>query len=91
MVFFSPSPHGADAEHDEPIDLQDMTTDELIAHVEELERENDNLRRRSEIEKRRSSSNASNSQLHMPTHTHPDGYDVITHQRVAVLVDVQNM
>ncbi|MFN0058793.1 MAG: NYN domain-containing protein [Planctomycetota bacterium] len=25
------------------------------------------------------------------THTHQDGYDVVTHQRVAILIDVQNM
>ncbi|MCA8961340.1 MAG: NYN domain-containing protein [Planctomycetes bacterium] len=91
MKYFSPSPHSSNGGRLN--DLKDLSPDELISHVEELEEQLDSLRRRHEIELRRGGgeSRSSSSEPFTPTHTHADGYDVVSHQRVAVLIDVQNM
>ena len=69
---------------------QERSRDELLDRIEELEAELANLR---EISKRREGgeSRSHSSRVYSPTHTGDDGYDMQTHQRVAVLVDVQNM
>lgn len=68
--------------------------------IAELEQQLEIMRRRHQDEMRRSldafeqlqAQRADSAPQHYtPTHTHEDGYDVITHQRVAILIDVQNM
>ncbi|MEM7263141.1 MAG: NYN domain-containing protein [Planctomycetota bacterium] len=71
-------------------DLSDLSTDELISRVEELEKQLITARR-SEPSSRDSSRAPRTKPGFSTTHTHEDGYDVVSHQRMAVLIDVQNM
>ena len=85
MFVYSPSPTaGGGSTRD--VELADRSPEELIARIAELEQKIEKMRRR-EIEHRRS---REASTVYAATHTHEDGYDVATHQRVAVFVDVQN-
>ena len=72
------------------VNLQDLTVEELRERVVELENQLDRLRRR-EIELRRARGTSAHATPSSPTRTDDEGYEVALHQRVAVLVDVQNM
>ncbi len=78
-------------------DLKGLSQADLLARAEELEETIETMRRRHQIELRRGLEGGGNSAPNhalgtgSPTHSHPDGYDAITYQRVAVLIDVQNM
>ncbi len=89
MIYLSPG-SADDGGHSN--DVTNLSPDELVARVEELEEQLETLQRRQEIEARRSGGREERaSSRQQPTHQHPDGYDVVTSQRVAVLIDVQNM
>ena len=72
--------------------LEDLSAEEMARKVEGLEKQLASARRR-EIEIRRGKDQPQQQQgsQFKPTHCHEDGYEVVTHQRVAILVDVQNM
>ena len=99
MIYLSASPpSGGDS--DGSSDLQDLSPDELVARVEELEDQLRSARKRHQAEMRRGmeaverlkdGGSPKGSTTYFPTHNHEDGYDVITDQRVAILIDVQNM
>ena len=97
MIFYHPR-SSAGEESSQEVDLKDLSPDALVARVGELEDQVESSRRRHQIEMRRGmeaverlQKQAGAPQCFTPTHNHDDGYDVITHQRVSVLVDVQNM
>ena len=97
MIYYSPSPpSGGDSQKN--ANLKDLSPDELLARVEEFEEQIETMRKRHQIEMRRGmeaverlKESSGRTVTHAPTHTHDDGYDVVTHQRVAMLIDVQNM
>lgn len=84
-----------------PTNLDNLSVDELQERVHDLESQIDTMRRRHQAETRRSMETVEKLQKKAPhrseasamqaTQTHADGYDVLIHQRVAVLIDVQNM
>lgn len=75
---------------DEDVELESLSIDELIDRVHDLEDEVEQLERTRDIEKRRKR-DATPAPRSGSTHTDVDGYDVASDQRVAILVDVQNM
>lgn len=89
-----PSPNASADDAREP-DLKDLSADELVDRVHELEEKLETMRRRHQIELRRGMEAVERMQqgaaANTPTHTHADGYDVVSAQRVAILIDVQNM
>ena len=98
MIYYSPSPpSGGDSQ--KKANLKDLSPDELLSRVEEFEEQIETMRKRHQIEMRRGmeaverlkEESSGRPVTHAPTHTHDDGYDVVTHQRVAMLIDVQNM
>jgi len=92
MIFRSPSPASDSGRSVSESDLSDLSSDELVTRIEELEEQLDSLRRRQEVGARRTNNDdRPASAIHRPTHQHDDGYDVVTNQRVAILIDVQNM
>lgn len=92
MNYSSPN---TDANGSNDTDLKDLSSEELIEKVQEYEELTETMRRRHQIELRRGMEAVERVQqtdaTHTPTHTHTDGYDVVTAQRVAILIDVQNM
>ena len=80
---------------------EEMTIETLQARIEELvtELEKERKQHRAEMRKgqeavdrmRKGGSSERSPQQVAPTHHWDDGYDVVTQQRVAVFVDVQNM
>ncbi len=90
MNFHSQSPQQGDEARD--TELRELSQDELVARVRELETKIENTRRRHEIEMRRGGDGEPRfGGPFAGTHTTEDGYDLPSYQRVAVLVDVQNM
>lgn len=104
MMHRSPSPpSGGGSSKDS--NLKDLSPDQLVDRVQELESEIEQMRRRHQIEMKRGmeaverlradsgggGGGGRESQTAVPTHSHQDGYDVVSHQRVAILIDVQNM
>lgn len=109
MIYFSANATGGGSP-----DLHDLSPDELIHRIEELNQQVEAMRQRHQTEIKRSMETVERLQKSAPAapspptppaastaqaaepgydsvHNHPDGYDVLTQQRVAVLVDVQNM
>ncbi|MGE3165512.1 MAG: NYN domain-containing protein [Planctomycetota bacterium] len=102
MLFYSPgSGIGGGNPADPSVDLS--TVEQLQRRIADLEAQVETMRKRHQAEIRRSletveqmqnrGSGAARDTLpgYPPTHGHSDGFDVLTHQRVAVLIDVQNM
>lgn len=75
---------------EEEVDLENLSIDELIDRVHDLEDEIEQLERKRDIEQRRKRDSTPTARP-SSTHTDSDGYDVASDQRVAILVDVQNM
>ncbi|MEM7164643.1 MAG: NYN domain-containing protein [Planctomycetota bacterium] len=108
MIFFSASSTGGGSRQ---ADLHDLSPDDLIRRIEELDKQVESMRARHQAETKRSMETVERLQkaaaksakpkdesapdaaagLYTPVHSAADGYDVLTQQRVAVLVDVQNM
>lgn len=84
---------------DNGAETRSLSPDELKQRVLDLEEQLESMRQRHQVEIRRSmetverlqKDSGKESAKYQASHSHPDGYDVLTHQRVAVLVDVQNM
>jgi len=91
MNLHSPAPYSGEGTAKSP-DVREPTPAELIARIKELEEKIERQNRR-EIERRRGreGGDPSSPLQHTPTHVHEDGYEVVSNQRVAILVDVQNM
>ncbi|MEE8141678.1 MAG: NYN domain-containing protein, partial [Planctomycetota bacterium] len=100
MIYYSPTPAtGGDSQHN--LELKDLSPDELVQRIGELESELESTRRRHKAEMRRGTETGERAHAgspesqggvhYVPTHKAEDGYDVVTHQRVAILIDVQNM
>jgi|GEM_PF-204022 uncharacterized LabA/DUF88 family protein len=79
---------------------EEVSVEALQSRIEELEEALEKERKQFESEMRKGqeaidrmqqTGGPSASVSEMPTHEWEDGYDVVTQQRVAVLVDVQNM
>ncbi len=91
MILHSPSSYPGEGATRNP-DLRELSPPELIARIKELEEKLDKERRRTiEVRRGRESGEGASPLAHVPTHLHEDGYDVVSNQRVAILVDVQNM
>lgn len=83
--------------------LEPLTAEQLHQKIADLEAQIESMRKRHQNEIRRSMETVEQLQSrgstpnveslpgYPPSHGHTDGFDVLTHQRVAVLIDVQNM